>query len=157
MKIFFTVLFVLFGFSVLAQTSAGFTPKILLLDTGMNLAPVFNAEVIKYAPGYRLLGSETEPGSRVVFTYTDGRDGTIRIEYKYANENGRHTIIYQAITADLEIIMPIYNGLFHANIITDIDHASMLGGPIQYHHKDYQCLMQADDYKPGYWVLSFVE
>ncbi len=146
-----------FGFSALAQSSQGLSPKILLLDTSINLAPVFNAEVMKYAPGYRLLGSEKEAGERTIYSYTDGQDGIIRIEYKSENENGMPIVIYQSITADLDVIMPIFNGLFRMNVATDIDHASMIGGAIQYNHRDYQCLMQADDYKQGYWVLSFVK
>jgi hypothetical protein len=156
MRILFTLLMVLFSFSILAQPSQDLSPKILLLDTTMSLATVFNAEVMNYAPGYRLLGSEKEPGQRIIYTYSDGREGSIRFEYKYINDNGKQIVIYQSITADLDVIVPIYNGLFRANVAADIDHASMIGGPIRYHHKDYQSLMQADDHKAGYWVLSFV-
>lgn len=146
-----------FGFSTLAQSSQELSPKILLLDTSANLAPVFNAEVMKYAPGYRLLGSEKEAGERIIYTYSDGRDGIIRLEYKSEKENGMPIVIYQSITADLDVIIPIFNGLFRMNVASDIDHASMIGGAILYHHRDYQCLMQADEYKEGYWVLSFVK
>jgi hypothetical protein len=157
MKLLFSLLIVLAGFPVLAQTTEELLPELLVLDTTMDLAPSFNAKVMQYAPGYRLQGSEKQAGQRIIYTCGDGREGTIRLEYKYENESGKQVVIYQAITADLDVVVGIFNALFRMNVSADIDHASMIGGAIQYHHREYQCLMQADEYTPGYWVLSFVK
>ena len=157
MRVLFVLFMILPAFGAFSQSAKDPSPRLLVLDTTMSMAPAFNSLVANFTNGYKLIGSEKEPGNRVIYTYTDGREGALRIEYKFEVENGKQKVIYQSITADLDVIIPIFNGLFKTNIATDIDHASMIGGPISYQNKSYQCSMQADDYRPGYWVMSFVK
>src|ERR1700691_2605372 len=83
MRILISLLIVLACSSAFAQSTESLRAKLLMLDTTIDLAPSFNAKLIQYAPGYRFLGSEKKPGERIIYTYSDGHDGVIRLEYKY--------------------------------------------------------------------------
>jgi hypothetical protein len=157
MRILFTCFIVFQSITAMAQASQDPSPRILTVDTTVNMAEVFNNEIMQYAPGYRLIGADNSTKGKVLYSYTNGGDGIVRMEYKYITQNGKPIVIYQSITADLEIIMPIVNGLFSTNMASDIQHAGMISGPVTYNGKEYQCLMQVDEYRAGYWVLAFVK
>jgi len=157
MRVLFLFLLSFSASSLLAQNTSILSPSVLVIDTTLNAMPAFNSEVMKNTQGFRLVGSEREAGNNIVYTYSNGRDGTIHISYRYVRENGKDIIVYQSVSADLDVITAIYNGLFHTSIAPNIDQASAIGGPIEYRHNSYQCMMQAYDYRPGYWELSFIK
>jgi hypothetical protein len=157
MKNIYFFLFLLCAHATFAQEAPSPNPKFLVMDTSFSLAPLFNAEVLRYAPGYYLLGSEKLPGQIVSYTFIDGREGTIRLDYKCSMDGGKQIIVYQAIIADLDVIIPIFNGLFRTKYASSIDNASQIGGSCMYKQRTYMYSLQADDYKPGYWALSFIK
>jgi hypothetical protein len=156
MKNLYLFLLLLCSYNSLAQDAPIVNPRFLVMDTSLSMAAVFNAEVLKAAPGFHLLGSEKLPGQIISYTFIDGRDGSIRLDYKFYNESGKQRINYQSITADLEVIIPIFNSLFRTKMASTIDNAGQIGGTCIYKQHTYQYTMQADDYKAGYWTLSFI-
>jgi hypothetical protein len=156
MKNLYLFLLLLCSYNSWAQDAPIVNPRFLVMDTSLSMAPAFNAEILKAVPGFHLLGSEKLPGQIIAYTFVDGRDGSIRLDYKYSSESGKQLINYQSITADLEVIIPIFNALFRTKMAATIDNAQQIGGSCIYKQHAYQYALQADDYKPGYWTLSFI-
>lgn len=157
MKKLLVILMVFCSSAIAAQETHVPTPSLLALDTTLDVAGNFNSLVMKWAPGFRLFGTDKQQRGNLVYTYVDGREGTMQISYKYQVADGKPVVYYQYIKADLAVIMAVVNGLFGSNLPADVDHTTEVNGEIRYRGKTYQCSLQADDLREGYWILSFVK
>lgn len=139
-------------------------PQILALDTSLSVANRFNEEISKLAAGYTFVFTDKSFPKTVRQVYKTENNETLRLEYKYGiNEgdseegNGKPVVTYQRISGEAGLIIKIYNYLFgtsfEANQITVL---STPGMEISYHGDVHQFVLEAEEYTPGYWAMSFV-
>ena len=166
----FALLLILRSFGALAQdgeVEEFLRPKILALDKSVMLAQRFNEEVAKVAYEYNLAFVDDEMKPTIRSVYKGGKNETLRIDYRYAVEESRtdstkrptkkQVVVYQRISGELRVITDIYNFLFSAHLTPErIMDASTVGSTITHQGKQHQFIFQADDYEPGYWVMTFV-
>ena len=159
MKYLFILLIV---FKVAMLNAQTLSPAFFVMDTTLNLAPTFDKIVTtQLAPGYQYVSNDKE-GNEIKYNYSQGND-VLSFEYHYSMEKkGADTsthpfVVYQSIRGPLETIVNIYNGVFNKTVAPIVENMPSLGGAISYRDKTYLCTVQADDFKPGYWVLSFLK
>jgi hypothetical protein len=166
MKLCLSVLLLFFAFSATAQDEGieeALSPRILALDAPILIAQKFNEQIATVAVGYNLAFIDDERKPTIRYVYKNEKNQTLRIDYRYiikedtAHKGQKKYIInLQRICADLPVITDIYNYLFRSNLSYDaIMTAASIGSPINYKGNNYQFTFQADDYDPGYWVMTF--
>lgn len=153
----------------MAQTESDdelLSPRILALDTSIQVAHRFNEMVAQVAAGYQLAFIDEENKPSIRFVYKTEKNATLRLDYKYSmyatDDNPaapkRKVVVYQRISGELQVITDIYNYLFNANLTPGgVMAAATQGSDISYHGHTYQFIFQPDDYDPGYWVMTFVK
>lgn len=168
MRLVFLLLLVVSCFAATAQPTWDELPtaRFLALDTTMDLAEPFNSEVVKAADsGYRFTFMD-KGYNKVVYIYENEKGESVRIEYQYRVSGadfekrlpGVATIMLTKISADASATANIYNAMFGAAIVPqELLSSSTSGSMISYLGKEHQFILQADDYKPGYWVMTFVK
>ena len=139
-------------------------PRILALDTTLSAANRFNDEIGKVATGYSYVFTDKSVPKTIRQVYKADNNETLRLEYKYGlNEgngeesNANPVVTYQRINAESGLVIKIYNYLFGTQF--DASQISALATPgteIMYHDEVHQFVLEADDYAPGYWTMSFV-
>ena len=142
------------------------TARFLALDTIMDLAEPFNREVIKAADSGYHFAFMDKGYNKVVYIFENEKEESVRIEYQYRVSGADHekrlpgvaTIMLAKITADAAATARIYNAMFGASIIPqELLSSSTMGSTISHLGKEHQFILQADDYKPDYWVMTFVK
>jgi hypothetical protein len=139
-------------------------PKILALDTSLSVANRFNEEIGKVAEGYSFVFTDKSFPKTIRQVYKTENNETLRLEYKYGinegdseDNNGKPVVTYQRITGEAGLVIKIYNYLFGTNYeATQITVLSTPGMEISYHGEVHQFVLEADEYTPGYWAMSFV-
>jgi len=139
-------------------------PRILALDTTLSVANRFNEEVGKVATGYSFAFTDKSVPKTIRQIYKTDNNETLRLEYKYGiNEGdgddatGKPVVTFQKINAEAGLIVKIYNYLFGTDF--DASQVTALATPgteIMYRNEIHQLILEADDYAPGYWNMSFV-
>lgn len=165
----FTLLLTLVCFACKAQTDEFedvLKPKILALDKGIMAAQRFNDEIAKILVDYKLAFIDEELKPTIRYVYKTEKNETLRMDFRYTLEADRtdtlkktkkQVVVYQRISGELHAITDIYNFLFNAQLTPDrVMNASTIGSTINYQGSNHQFIFQADDYQPGYWVMTFV-
>lgn len=146
------------------ETVVYLRPRILALDNSIVAAQKFNEEISRAAVDYKLTFVDEESRPLIRYIYKTDNGETMRIDYKYILEGDaekkipkRAVVVFQRISAELIIITYVYNFIFNTNYSPDrVMAEATLGSELQYRGRKYQFTLQADDYNPGYWVMTFV-
>ncbi len=163
-----TVIILLVPFISLGQTDEDaepyMAPRILALDSSLSAANKFNKEISKVAAGYTYVFTDRSIPKTIREVFKTENNETLRLEYKYGIDEGdgedgaaKPVVTYQKINGEAGLIVKIYNYLFNTNF--DASQLSALTTPgmeIIYHDDVHQFVLEADDYAPGYWTISFV-
>jgi hypothetical protein len=168
MRYLIVFLLVLQGFVAQAQVDEDaepmLKPRILALDTTLSVANRFNDEIGKAVPGYKLLFTDNSRSKIIKQIYKTDNNETLRLEYKYSTDGGdmeenagKPVVVYQRISADAETMAGIYNYLFDTKI-TGAQMATLAStnNEIFYKGRVHQMIIEADDYGPGYWMMTFL-
>lgn len=168
MRYLLVFLLLLQGFMVQAQVDEDaepmLRPRLLALDTTLSVANRFNDEVGKAAIGYKLLFTDNSRGKIIKQIYKTDNNETLRLEYKYSTDGGdmeestgKPIVVYQRISADAETMALIYNYLFDTKI-TGVQMATLAStnNEIMYKGRVHRMIIEADEYGPGYWMMTFL-
>lgn len=163
MKVLIFLFTVTFSLSAFAQNDStlAFGPRLLAIDANPDVAEIFNAEIAQLCAGYSLAFVERDKPGRVRHVLKSDDNATVRLDYKCAFEerDGKKisTVSYQRISGDAPVIANIYNSLFSSDIKPD-DLPILASGKMEIVYKEniYQLVVEADDYFPGYWMLTFL-
>lgn len=139
------------------------TVRVLALDTSVNIARRFCEKLVELAPGYNLAFIDNEKRYQVRYVYKNEKNESLRLDYSFdmvTDEEGKGpkkaVVDYQRISAELTVMVKIYNFLFAANITPEaLLSISTQGSPVNFMGKTYEYTLMPDDYDPGYWVLTF--
>ena len=147
-----------------AQSDDGiFSAKKLALDTTISGAIAFNTDILNCSQGYTLEFTDKQRQNELVYLYEHTSKETLKFEYHYqqgepdsTGKTAKPTIIYQRIIGDNNTITQIYNCIFGEAITAEqLQAFSTMGTGFGYKGRDYHYTLLPDDYKPGYWVLTF--
>ncbi len=167
MRYIITLLIILCANGVNAQISDdGLTRvKRIGLDTTLSGAAAFNETLIRDCiPGYKIkfVDNPHDGGTEIKYLYEHANTSILKIDYTYrfsgkdSTGKARPSIFSQRITADMESITLIYNYLFGANAKPDeLDAYRGDSFDVVYQDRDYHYSLIPDDYRPGYWILTF--
>jgi hypothetical protein len=140
-------------------------PRILALDTTINIARSFCEQVGNVPQGYRLAFVDNETRFAVRYVFKNDKNESLRIDYRFSLEsidtNTRRPKVpivnFQRISGELSAITTIYNYIFGASLSPQrLISMGTQGSPITYKGRSYQYTFLPDDYEPGYWVLTFL-
>lgn len=140
-------------------------PRMLALDTNVNIAKHFSEQMGNVVSGYRLAFIDNETRFQVRYVYKNDRNESLRVDYRYSlesqDEEGKKPKIavvnYQRISGELTAMTAVFNYLFGASLSPQMLMTnSTQGSPILYRGRNYQYTFLPDDYEPGYWVLTFL-
>jgi len=167
MRYLVTLMMAFFALQVAAQSDDGLlTARRLPLDTTITGAVAFNHEILSCAPGYTFQFVDKHGSNELKYLYEHTNHETLKIEYAYRQKQSQDDttgkpkplIFSQRIIADNGTIALIYNCVFGEAVKTDqLEVYSGIGLHFVYREKDYHYTLIPDDYKPGYWVLTFTE
>jgi hypothetical protein len=152
---------------VKAQTDEGMmVAKILGLDTTISGATAFNDELLKCAPGYTFKFLDKNPGgiSEMKYLYEHSNHEILKVEYTYRNKvvdssgKAKPIVFSQRIIADNQSITTIYNCMFGESLQAgQLEAYSGTNFGFLYQDRGYHYSLMPDDYRPGYWILTFTE
>ena len=165
MRIIATFWVLLLSTQMNAQNDDGLrSARMLPLDTTITGAIAFNNELLSCAPGYSFKFVDKESPNELKYLYEHPNHEPLKIQYSY-NKKGddgdakhKPLIFAQKIIADNGTIALIYNCMFGENIKAEqLEAFSGMGRGFVFRERDYHYSLMPDDYKPGYWVLTFTE
>ena len=142
-----------------------FRAKLLGIDTTLSGAAAFNEKLIRDCiPGYvvKYVDNSRDVSTEVKYLYEHSSSAILKIDYTYRfkeiDSSGRPkpVMFSQRITADKNTIALIYNYVFGAN--AKADELDLYRGDtfdFVYQDRDYHYSFIPDDYRPGYWILTF--
>jgi hypothetical protein len=140
-------------------------PRILAMDTTINIARSFCEQIGNVVPGYRLAFVDNETRFAVRYVYKNDKNESLRIDYRFNLESTDTTgkrpkvpiVNFQRISGELGAITLVYNYIFGSALSPQrIMMMSTQGSPITYKGRNYQYTLLSDDYEAGYWVLTFL-
>ncbi|MBS1771216.1 MAG: hypothetical protein JST82_00045 [Bacteroidetes bacterium] len=142
--------------------------RVLALDTNLNIAKRFSEVIGGMVKGYNLAFVDNEKRYMVRYVFKNQKNETLRIDYNFVMESEgdgeadtkaakKPVVTMQRISGELSAITVIYNFLFGANLSPErIMDVSTQGSRVKYNNnKECEFTLLADDYEPGYWVMSF--
>ena len=146
-----------------AQTDDGLlTAQKLPLDTTISGAVAFNNELLICVPGFTYKFVDRSTSNELKYLYEHTSHETLKIEYSLRNREGdtagrpKPIIFTQRITAENSTIAGIFNCMFGEHIkAEELEAMQGLGQAFIFKDRDYHYSLVPDDYKPGYWVLTF--
>lgn len=165
------IIIVALAFCALLNTAKGqsdndFLPqvKLLAIDSTEHAAVRFCKEVMQAVPGYSQAFIDREDIFMSKYVYENGSYETLKFAFQFtinevvmpdSTKGKKRVVKLQRITAELSAMANIYNYLFNTNHSPDkIMAISRYDKDIAYNGTAYICSIIADDYKPGYWVLT---
>lgn len=167
MRYVITLLIILGGTVSKAQTDDGLmVAKMLGLDTTISGAAAFNEQLLKCAPGYTFKFLDKSQGgiSEMKYLYEHANQEILKVEYAYRSKvidstNKPKPIVFsQRIIADNPSITSIFNCMFGESIQSgQLEAYSGQSFGFVYQNKGYHYSLMPDDYRPGYWILTFTE
>lgn len=139
-------------------------PRILAMDTTINIARSFCEQVGSVVQGYRLAFVDNETRFAVRYVYKNDKNESLRIDYRFNLESIDSTekrkipiVNFQRISGELNAMTTVYNYIFGSVLSPQrLMMTSTQGSPILYKGRSYQYTFLPDDYEPGYWVLTFL-
>jgi len=154
-------------FAALAQTEDDFLPEVrlMVLDSTEIAAQRFCKDVMAVAPGYKMAFVDREEVLMSKYFYDNANFETVRFEFQFGitevtapdstvKKNRLARLI--RITAELSVMTNIYNYIFNETHTPEkIMAISTYDKAVGYKGASYNSSLIADDYKAGYWTLSF--
>lgn len=152
---------------VFAQTEDEFLPEVrtLVMDSTEFAAQRFCKDVMSFAEGYKFAFVDREDIMLSKYMYDNAAFETVKFEYQFgidevvsADSVVRKNRIVKLIriTAELSVMTKIYNYIFNETHTPDkLIAISAYDKPISYKTGTYNSTLIADDFKAGYWTLSF--
>lgn len=153
--------------NVQAQTEDDFLPQVRLLamDSSVAATDRFCKAVLTSIPEYRHAFTDKEDIYFWNYVFDNDVNEKLKMEFQFAAEEymqpdstmaKRRVVILQRITAELSAMTKVYNYIFNTTFTPDkIIAISRNEKAIGYHGTAYNSTLVADDYRPGYWVLTF--
>lgn len=157
----------LFSYSAKCQTEDAeepLVPRVLALDTNVQIAKRFCEAMGTLVPGYNLAFIDNETRRQVRYVYKNSKNESLRVDYRFEMESPdeegklpkRAVVNYQRISGELHAITYIYNFIFGATLTPErVMLSSTQGSPILFNNHNYQYSFLPDDFEAGYWVLTF--
>lgn len=150
-----------------AQSEDDFLPELsaMVLDSTEVSVQKFCKEITAHAPGYKPAFVDREDVMMSTYFYDSPDYESLKLEFQFGIDEllqpdstykKKRTVKLLRITCELNVMTSIYNYLFNTShtpdkimTISRYDKAVTFGGaPIN-------STLIADDYKAGYWILSF--
>lgn len=154
-----------------AQTEDEFLPPVTMLaiDSTEDVAIRFCKQIVSVVPAYHIAFADKEDILLSKYVYDNGNFETLKLEFQFKIENVQLTdtlgnvstvknrvVRLQKISADLPTITKIYNYLFNTAHTPDkIMVISNKDKAVSYNGSAFNSTLVADDYKPGYWIITF--
>lgn len=150
-----------------AQSEEEFLPQVTLLamDSTEGAAKRFCDQVVTAVPEYRLALADREDVMMSKYVYDNGDFELLKFEFQFIvreveDEEGvpakMRIVRVQRISCDLATMTKIYNYIYNTAHTPDkIMALSRYDKPVSYNGKAYNSNLYSDEFKPGYWVLSF--
>lgn len=163
----FLVLLLLLPTAVKGQTEDDFLPTVrfLVMDSTELAAQRFCKEVMAQTDGFRFAFVDREDVMLSKYVYDNPQFETVKFEYQFGIDEvmGADSVMRKnrvvkliRITAELAVMAKIYNYIFNETHTPDnIIAVSAYEKPINYKTGTYNSSIIADDFKAGYWILSF--
>lgn len=152
---------------VLAQSEDEFLPQVILLamDSTEDAAKRFCEQVVTVVPEYRLALADREDIMMSKYVYDNGNFELLKFEFQFivtdvvtedSSVAKKRIVRVQRISCDLPTMTKIYNYIYNTAHTPDkIMALSRYDKPVSYNGKSYNSNLYSDEFKPGYWVLSF--
>lgn len=157
----------MFTVAAYAQTEDDFLPEVrlLVMDSTELAVQNFCKEIITVVPEYKFAFVDRENVMLSKYMYDNPAFETIRLEFQFGVEEAimpdstikkRRLVRLMRITAELSVMTKIYNYIFNESHTPDkLMAISNYDKPISYKDGTYNSSIVSDDYKAGYWTLSF--
>ena len=151
-----------------AQTEDEFLPDIksMVIDSTEAAVQRFCKELLAVTPGYKFAFVDREDVMLSKYMYDNKNFETLKFDFQFeikeseADSTGlvrkNRVVRLINITAELSTMTKIYNYLFSESHTPDkIIAISAYNKAVNYKGATYDTRLQADDFKAGYWILSF--
>lgn len=151
----------------IGQTEDDFLPKVTLLavDSGEAAAQTFCRRVVEAVPGYHPAIEDRENILMSTYLYDNDNFETLKFEYQFVIReeelpDGRvakkRVVQMQKVVGEINALTAAYNFIFNTNHTPDkIMAISRYEKTVSYNGTPYTSTLVSDDYKPGYWILTF--
>lgn len=154
-----------------AQTEDEFLPevKLLVIDSTEAAVQRYCKEIISITTGYKSAFIDREDVMMSRYFYDNSNYESIKMEFQFGiselevvDSTGLSTmkkariVRLIRITSELNEMANIYNYLFNTTHTPEkILAISRYDKAVSYNGHPFNSTLVADDYKPGYWILSF--
>lgn len=155
MKYIKILLFLSIGIQASAQDDQTDQLKICPTDTTENVVKMMIRDITQYtAKDYQLVFVDSQRANTYVYMFRDPKDEMLRVIYK-CNDDRKVTYCY--IWGELNIMTGIYNYIFQSQATPqEMPYNTTIGTSLSYGGKDHHFIFEADDTRPGYWQITFV-
>ncbi len=152
---------------VQAQTEDDFLPevRILVMDSTEQAVQKFCKEIVSVVQGYKPAFVDRENIMMSKYYYDNNNFESIKMEFQFGLEEVEmadstikkmRIVKLMRITAEMTAMTSIYNHIYNTAFTPEkIMAISRYDKPISYNGQPYNSTIVSDDYKAGYWILSF--
>lgn len=146
------------SFQAYAQDDYPYQLRICPTDTTENIAKKMINDITQYtAKAYQLVYVDSQRSRTVEYMYRNPQQEVLRMIYKYTNEDDGRKVTYMSFWAEVGVITGIYNYIFQTEAMPQDAMSNMtIGTNLEYGGSGHQFMFEADDRRPGYWTISFV-
>lgn len=151
-----------------AQTEDDFLPEVkyLVIDSSEIAAQKFSKELTGIAGGYKFAFVDRENVMLSKYMYDNSKFETLKFDFQFeidevlaADSTTKKNRVVKTITitGELPAMTKIYNYLLGESHTPDkiIAISTHSDKAVSYKNSSYSCRLLADDFKAGYWILSF--
>jgi|GEM_PF-6867801 len=153
--------------AVSAQTEDEFLPevRVLVMDSTEKAVQSFCKEIMALVQGYKPAFVDREDILVSKYYYDNNDFESVKLEFQFGIDEVQmpdstfkksRRVKLMRITAELTAMTSIYNYIYNTNYTPDkIMAISRYDKAISYNGQPYNSTIVSDDYKAGYWILSF--
>lgn len=155
--------------AVYAQTEDEFLPEVsaLVMDSTEQAVQKFCKDIMSKTVGYQPAFVDRENVMLSKYYYDNNNFESIKLEFQFRVEEVEmpdstirksRIVKLMRITAELTAMTSIYNYIFNSTYTPEkIMAISRYDKPVSYNGKTFNSTIVSDEYKAGYWILSFFE
>lgn len=152
---------------VQAQTEDEFLPEVttLVIDSNEKAVQKFCKEIMSLVTGYKPAFVDRENVMMSKYYYDNSNFESIKFEFQFGIDEVElpdstirksRVVRLVRITAEITAMTNIYNYIFSTSYTPEkIMAISRFDKAISYKGKSYNSTVVSDDFKAGYWILSF--
>lgn len=146
------------SFQSFAQGDYPYELKICPTDTGEHVAKMMIRDIAQYtAKDYQLVYVDSQRSRIYEYMFRSPQQDMLRITYKYTNDDDGKRVTYMSIWGELGLITGVFNYIFQSEALPqDVMDNITIGTSLEYAGRDHHFALEADDRRPGYWQISFV-